>query len=230
MAVERTENSDFYGMLVDLQLAEIDVPASADPIQRLQSALTAIASRRAKVLDPIVAEIASVTWQRQTVQYDQLKLLYAKTEPGAADKPGAKDILDKRLASLTARIEQNKAELAELDAQSNRLVAQQSTVEGLLRKNVAVFRDINHGAGDPGGGKLRTIALLQIVRVNQPNAMGFVAQDWTILCQGLGMLSTPPRESNTEGGVLPALFGTVTLVFLMAICSFSLGSAGRASI
>ena len=37
------------------------------------------------------------------------------------------------------------------------------------------------------------------------------------------LLSTPPRESNTEGGVLPALFGTVTLIILMALCSFPLG-------
>ncbi len=37
------------------------------------------------------------------------------------------------------------------------------------------------------------------------------------------LLSTPPREANTEGGVLPAIFGTVALILLMAVCSFPLG-------
>ncbi|HSR36705.1 MAG TPA: phosphate ABC transporter permease PstA, partial [Desulfurivibrionaceae bacterium] len=32
-----------------------------------------------------------------------------------------------------------------------------------------------------------------------------------------------PRESNTEGGLFPAIFGTVMLIFLMSIFSFPLG-------
>ena len=166
-------------------------------------------------LDPIAAEIASVTWQRQNVQNAQLKLLHAKES--------AKELSGDRLASLTARIEQTKAQLAELDAESNRLVGQQTAVEALLRKNVAVFRDVNRGPGDASQEKLRPIALLQIVRVCQPNEMGFFARLGQYFAKVWELLSTPPRESNTEGGVLPALFGTVTLVFLMAICSFPLG-------
>ena len=32
-----------------------------------------------------------------------------------------------------------------------------------------------------------------------------------------------PRESNTEGGLFPAIFGTVMLIFLMSLFSFPFG-------
>ena len=80
---------------------------------------------------------------------------------------------------------------------------------------MAVFHDSE--------GKPRSIALIDIIRVYQPNSMGFFAKLGHYLAKVWELLSTPPRESNTEGGVLPALFGTVTLIILMAICSFPLG-------
>ena len=44
----------------------------------------------------------------------------------------------------------------------------------------------------------------------------YVAKIWELLWD-------EPRESNTEGGLFPAIFGTVMLVFLMAITCFPLG-------
>ena len=72
--------------------------------------------------------------------------------------------------------------------------------------------------------EVHTIALADVVRAYQPNAMGW-------FCQGAGttsrkvweLLWDEPRESNTEGGLFPAIFGTVMLVFLMAIVCFPLG-------
>jgi phosphate transport system permease protein len=46
----------------------------------------------------------------------------------------------------------------------------------------------------------------------------FLANIWNLLARY-------PREANTEGGIFPALFGTVVLVFIMAITAFPLGVA-----
>ena len=43
----------------------------------------------------------------------------------------------------------------------------------------------------------------------------YAAKIWELLC--------PARESNTEGGLFPAIFGTVMLIFLMAMSCFPLG-------
>jgi phosphate transport system permease protein len=207
LVVERLENSEFYGVLAELQLPELDVPATDDMVERLHAALRAIANRRAKELDPLMAQIAAISRRRQSVQNVQLKLQHAKES--------VKDLTADRRATLDAGIDQARGQLGELDAESNRLVAQQLAVESRLRKNVAVLRDSQDNS--------RSIALLQIVRVYRPNAMGFFARLGHYLTKVGELLSTPPRDSNTEGGILPALFGTVTLVFLMAICSFPLG-------
>src|SRR5208283_2407960 len=108
-----------------------------------------------------------------------------------------------------------QSEIASLDGESGDHVAERSRLETSLRQNVAVFQDCH--------GKSRSIALLDIIRAYQPNSMGLLGKMGHYLAKVWELLSTPPRESNTEGGLLPALFGTVTLIILMAICSFPLG-------
>jgi len=66
-------------------------------------------------------------------------------------------------------------------------------------------------------GRVVNVPLAQIVRAYLPNAM--------TLAQKIGFYgeklwefaATEPREANTEGGIFPAIFGTVLMVILMAI-------------
>jgi len=72
-------------------------------------------------------------------------------------------------------------------------------------------------------GKETPIALADIVRFYNPNAMGFLAKCRHYLDKVAELLWENPRESNTEGGLFPAIFGTVMLIFLMAVACFPLG-------
>src|SRR5690606_5599188 len=63
----------------------------------------------------------------------------------------------------------------------------------------------------------------EIVRVSYPNSAGFFTKVGYYLRRVFELLTANPRESNTEGGLFPAIFGTVMLIFLMAILSFPLG-------
>ena len=119
------------------------------------------------------------------------------------------------VAALDAELTELAAEAASLESQSEQLVARRTQSEAKLRTNVAVLLD--------GNGAQRSIALLDIVRAYYPNAMGLFRKTVQYLGKVWELLSTPPREANTEGGVLPAIFGTVALVLLMALCSFPLG-------
>ena len=67
------------------------------------------------------------------------------------------------------------------------------------------------------GGNESVIPLKNIVQAWQPNAMNvftkfghYSASIWAFLSEG-------SREANTEGGVFPALFGTVLMVLLMTV-------------
>jgi phosphate transport system permease protein len=120
------------------------------------------------------------------------------SDPGAA---GALDGLDARRASLQARhqvvLDELKALRAELDRDR-------------LRARTA-------------GGVRLEVPLSRVVRVYRPNAMGLGDKLLLYADRLWEFLSGEPRESNTEGGVFPAIFGTVMLVVLMAVLVTPLG-------
>ncbi len=62
-----------------------------------------------------------------------------------------------------------------------------------------------------------TISLANIVRVTAPNTMSIPAKLGQYAERLWEFLSDQPREANTEGGIFPAIFGTVTMVFVMSI-------------
>ena len=62
-----------------------------------------------------------------------------------------------------------------------------------------------------------------VVRAWQPNAMSMLAK-WAHFLGSIGIfLTEEPREANTEGGVFPAIFGTVLMVLLMALLVTPIG-------
>jgi phosphate transport system permease protein len=65
--------------------------------------------------------------------------------------------------------------------------------------------------------------LIDIVRFYQPNKMGLLAKCRHYVGKLGELFWENPRESNTEGGLFPAIFGTVMLIFLMAMTCFPLG-------
>lgn len=61
------------------------------------------------------------------------------------------------------------------------------------------------------------IPLSEIVRAYQPNQLGFSSK-LALYFSKLGeFLTSEPREANTEGGIFPAIFGTVVMVLLMSV-------------
>jgi phosphate transport system permease protein len=73
------------------------------------------------------------------------------------------------------------------------------------------------------GGKEKDLALEQIVRLEEPNRMGFFAKVGGYVSRVREFIFDEPRESNTEGGVFPAIFGTVLMVMLMSVFVTPLG-------
>ncbi|MEA3405655.1 MAG: phosphate ABC transporter permease PstA, partial [Pseudomonadota bacterium] len=67
------------------------------------------------------------------------------------------------------------------------------------------------------GDKQLNVPVRNIVHFWQPNNMGFV-EEISFFFNAMGnFLMDDPREANTEGGVFPAIIGTVTMVMLMAL-------------
>jgi phosphate transport system permease protein len=73
------------------------------------------------------------------------------------------------------------------------------------------------------GGRERVIPLADIVRVYRPNLMGVGEKVVFYLGKLWELVAAEPREANTEGGLFPAIFGTVMLIFPMSFFSFPFG-------
>jgi phosphate transport system permease protein len=57
----------------------------------------------------------------------------------------------------------------------------------------------------------------KIVRLHQPNQMSGFSKSFLYIDKLYEFIAEDPRESNTEVGVFPAIFGTVMMVLLMSI-------------
>ena len=66
-------------------------------------------------------------------------------------------------------------------------------------------------------GEESLVPVGHIVRLYQPNALGLLGKLGVFLDRLGEFIGGEPREANTEGGVLPAIFGTVALVLLMSV-------------
>jgi phosphate transport system permease protein len=69
----------------------------------------------------------------------------------------------------------------------------------------------------------KDLLLLQVVRAYRPNLMSLAAKLGFYLQKVWEFIANDPRESNTEGGVFPAIFGTVMMVLIMSIVITPLG-------
>jgi phosphate transport system permease protein len=67
------------------------------------------------------------------------------------------------------------------------------------------------------------IHLEDIYRMYLPNRMNILQKIGFYILKVWEFLSDDPRESNTEGGVFPAIFGTVMMVILMSIAVVPFG-------
>ncbi len=66
-------------------------------------------------------------------------------------------------------------------------------------------------------GREKQTPVGQIIRALRPNEMSLFQKSWIYLTNVWSVLSTEPREANTEGGIFPAIFGTVMMVIIMSI-------------
>jgi len=72
-------------------------------------------------------------------------------------------------------------------------------------------------------GKEVTLPENFMVRHYQPNRLGIFGKSKLYLSKWYELLSEEPREANTEGGLFPAIFGTILLIFVMSVLSFPFG-------
>jgi len=95
----------------------------------------------------------------------------------------------------------------------------QKTYEDLQGKLIALHKDIKRDAlvATTANGKKVTINLENIVRTYRSNNLNLIQKISLYIERLWEFVSDEPREANTEGGIFPAIFGTVMMVLIMAM-------------
>jgi len=210
--LERTTNMQYFGFLKRLDTPGFDVPEEGNDGGRLAAAIAAARGESARDVKPLQAEQAAAAKElKNTVKYAILRAEYKRGRLAAAGDAADSE----QIAALDARLAELRDREQELNAESDRLTAEIAAREKAVRANVAVFID--------AAGREKPIALVDILRFTQPNEMGVFAKARHYALKVWDLFFTDPRESNQDGGLYPAIFGTVLMVFLMAVTCFPLG-------
>lgn len=90
----------------------------------------------------------------------------------------------------------------------------------LLQKRLTLLQQQvtrDHFHVEVADGRVLEFAMVDVIRAYRPNGMSLVDRLEHFGIKLWEFLSDSPREGNTEGGVFPALFGTVLMVLLMSL-------------
>jgi phosphate transport system permease protein len=193
--LERREHGNYFGFLQGVTAEGVTLTA-ATPQEKLQQALKLVAGK----LDgtrTIKRQMSNLNNTAERLRLKLQKLEYEGPEKNAAE-----------IGALTAVREKTLAEFTRLNGQS-------SATQAEIGRVTAQFSDAAGGSKD--------IALVDIVALQRPNSMSFLAKCGAYLERVRELLLDDPRESNTEGGLFPAIFGTVMMVLLMSVFSLPFG-------
>ena len=123
------------------------------------------------------------------------------------------------------RLAERRLELnGDTDAAKRGRIAEQRSEQqaryDLLQKQLAeLYQQLGRDSlsAEVADGRVVDVQLAKVVRVYQPNAMSMFEKIRHYLRKIWEFVSDEPREANTEGGVFPAIFGTVMLVLSMSL-------------
>jgi phosphate transport system permease protein len=191
--LERMEWGNAYGYLLSVRQGDERVAQGTDAWEAFQQRLARVSDLRERIHDLEQGRLSAVNYQLERLRLERRAL-----EIGAAD--GDEPTND--LAALDG-------EAAVLHEDYAAAEAELRTLRNALQRDAIMLETVD--------GRQMDINLSEIVRAWRPNAMS--------LPERLGhygrsvwlFLSEQPREANTEGGIFPAIFGTVMMVLLMSL-------------
>jgi len=195
--LERLEWGNFYGTMVALRRGDQTLATGSDEVWRAFGPLHEEKLEELATVHRLErGEIGDVNYRMEKLRLAAKRLVSASTPDGTR----AAEIDDE-----TQRLE------AEYEALSRRLFAMR---EKMLAETLVM---------EAADGTQKEIPVGHVVRAIRPNSLGTGGRLALYGSRAWEFVAADPRESNTEGGVFPAIFGTVMMVFIMSFAVAPLG-------
>ncbi len=190
MAVERREWGNLYGYLVAVKENGTVVISGTQGWLELQSRINRALKIYRKIYAIEKGDIGSINHRMERLRLKQRRL-----ELKGAVSQGDQVQLDATRTELDAEYAQLETQLAELYA--------------LFTRDSFITRTAD--------GQEVEVNISKVVRAYRPNAMGSIDKAIFYIAKLWEFVADDPREANTEGGIFPAIYGTVLMVLLMSI-------------
>ena len=200
VVLERLEWGNFYGRMVELRRgSEILARGSAAVWNAFPALHVAKLAERRALRELEKGEIGDINLEIEKLRLAAKRL--ARAAPAA-------DVRARRQAEIDLA-------LAERQARYDQLEGALFARRGSLNAETLVM--------EAADGTRKEIPVGSVVRAIRPNEMGVLAKLGLYASRVGEFVADEPRESNTEGGIFPAIFGTVMMVFLMSFAVVPLG-------
>jgi phosphate transport system permease protein len=221
----RTANFDLYGddfrWASDFEVARVETPPDLFLFERQE-------------WGPFVGKVAGLIIDGQVVdrpRYADLQRYQARARDrfheirgietgaiGAVNHAMESERLAVRRALL--RHGESSAAYARVHEQATAEIARLQQTYGELQARIAAIREVDQNDRillEEVGGRQKEQRLSEIVRLYPANILSPTEKVGVYLSRWAEFLTSEPREANTEGGVLPAIFGTVAMTLIMVI-------------
>lgn len=190
LMIERVEWGNLYGTLQSVQQAGAQVSSQASRWEEFQTRLQRVDDLRDDIRELEKGEMSAISFKLEKLRLKGKRLaLENKNTPEALKQ------LDQQEQALYAEYAVYRKELADLYQQ----IARDSVVIEVM------------------DGQRVTLSMDKIVAAYLPNQMSVLEKLYHYVLRFIDFIVADPREANTEGGIFPALFGTVLMVLLMSV-------------
>jgi len=172
-------------------------------------------------------EVSQETWAAFMTLLHRAEDIYLQIKALEKDDIGAINYQMERIRLAERGLEINRPsdaalQLAEL--QADRAVLEQQ-YKGMQSELVGLYEAFERDSftAETMDGRIVSLSMSKIVRAVLPNALSTPAKIGVYFDKLGEFLTDDPREANTEGGIYPAIFGTVMMVLLMSVMMTPLG-------
>jgi len=229
----RTANYDLYGddfrWVSDFQVANVETPESFFLFERQEwghfiGQITGLIVNN----EPVDIETVSLReifdlQQQAMARFNEIRSL-ERNEIGAINHYLERERLNQRRAAL--RHGANSPEALAVAEQANLRIAELNEEFAEIQARINEIRTFDRQfriqLSEVGGREIEA-NLSQIVRFYAANNLSWFDKVQVYFSRWGEFLTTEPREANTQGGVLPAIFGTVVMTLLMVVFVAPLG-------
>jgi phosphate transport system permease protein len=196
MVLERIEWGNFYGYLKAVYENDQLIASDENAWPEFVQRLDRTIDIREQILQLEQGDIGAINYELERLRLKERRL----------------QLDDKLSAAESNKIENRRKEL-------------KLEYEVLLKQTQELYQQINRDSirATVMDGSEVTVPLEKIVKAWQPNQMSVINKLGFYVHSLWSFITDDPREANTEGGIFPAIFGTVMMVILMAILVTPLG-------